>query len=1231
MRYFFLGLLGCCMWLGAQNKTVIPVDLQWTGAERWSIGDSLSTEVIGLERAAYLGEHHLPYYQYEWPAGEAGGYVAEVKNPVLVPVAADELALLAGADLPQEPVVSIGLSGSRGQWLHRVSVFPFVEQEGRAMKLQSFDLELTRTKQAEAAPSNRSIHAFADQSVLSQGRFVKVRVTESGLYKLTYADLRSAGIDPANVRLFGYGGAVQDEDFSRPWHDDLPEVAVYDTGDAILFYAQGVNKWTYDETARKFTHEINPYSTYGYYFVTSDNVGTRKRIASREAVTADQVHDVDVFTDYAVYEQEQATITNSGRKLYESITSGSALTASFSFPNLCTDSLVQVRASAARNGSFSLRLNSGASQSISASGYTDRNYSASSGNLSFSLSYSGSGVGYLDYIEVNVWRDLTMTGAYMTFHNRDGLGGYNRYRLNAGSSVRVWDINDLTNVAEVPLTDADGVRTFVDDAFTAKSYVAVDLSAVGSIPSATLVGEVSRQNLHGMASADMLIITHSAFRAAAEALAQAHEQDGLAVAVVTADEVYNEFSSGTPDATAYRRVAKMLYEREDISLRYLLLMGKGSFDNRGLLTGAGSRMLLTYQSVNSVADDKESYTTDDYFGYLDDNEGTSLGSGDLLDVAIGRLPVATADEAWAAVNKTIQYMRNETPGAWKNQLCFLGDDADNNNHMTQANGVADLVAGTHRAYNINKIMLDSYQQEVNASGQSYPLAKNRFNNLIRMGLLYMNYMGHANVNGWSDESILLTHEAAAWTNQYLPLISAGTCEFSRYDREHVCGGEVLLTNAGGGAIGCFSATRSVYPAPNYSLMLSFAEHLFANADVADAAIGDAVMQAKNAVTTDAANKLSYVYFGDPAVRLNYPDPYEVAVQEVDGHAVAGADTLRALSETTLRAVVLDEAGQQATRFNGTVQLVVYDKEETVTCFNNDRETTCDGCSELITPFTYRDRPNTIFKGTAQVSGGEFTITFKLPKDIKYNYGSGRMVFTAWDDAGSEGGQGYFEQFTVGGSSDDAAQVTTGPQVQMYLNYPGFVSGGQVNETPVFTAHVYDEHGINLSSPTPGHDIMLMLDDNQSFVLNDYYESALGTYKEGTVSYQLPTLDDGRYTLMFRVWNLYNVSTMQYLDFEVVTGLTPEILSVRCYPNPATTETTIQVTHDREGEIVDMTVDVYDLAGKLVWTQRQQATDRITWDLTAANGRLAPGLYLYRVSVQMDDKIISSRANKLIVR
>ncbi len=1230
MRYFFLGLLGCCMWLGAQNKTVIPVDLQWTGAERWSIGDSLSTEVIGLERAAYLGEHHLPYYQYTLPAGEADGCLVEVKNPALVPVAADELALLAGTDLPQTPTASVTLSGARGQWSHRVSVFPFVEQEGRAMKLQSFDLELTRTKQAGKATA--SIHAFASQSVLSQGRFVKVRVTESGLYKLTYADLRAKGIDPANVRLFGYGGGVLSEDFSRPWHDDLPEVAVYDTGNAILFYAQGVNKWTYDEAARKFTHEINPYSTYGYYFVTSDNVGTKKRITSREAMEDASVYpDVDVFTDYAVYERERATINNSGRKLYENINPGGSVTASFSFPNLCTDSLVQVRASAANGGNYSLRLNGGASQSISASGYTDRSYSASSGSLQFTLAYSGSGVGYLDYIEVNVKRDLAMSGAYMTFHNRENLGKSNRYRLNAGTSVRVWDINDPVNVTEIPLTDAGGRRTFVDDAATAKSYVAVDLNAVGSVPSATLLEEVPRQNLHGMASVDMLIITPSAFRSAAEALAQAHaELDGLAVGVVTADEVYNEFSSGTPDATAYRRMAKMLYGREDIPLRYLLLMGKGSYDNRGLLSGSGSNTLLTYQSVNSVASDKESYTTDDYFGYLDDHEGNSLGSGDLLDIAIGRIPVTTGEQAQAVVDKTIQYMRNETPGAWKNQLCFLGDDEDNNTHMEQANGVADLVASGHRAYYINKIMLDAYQQEVNASGQSYPLAKNQFNNLIRRGLLYINYMGHANVNGWTGEGILKTNEIPGWTNQYLPLVSAGTCEFSRYDREFVCGAEELLLNARGGAIGCFSATRSVYPAPNYSLMRSFAEHLFANADVPGATIGDAVMQAKNAVTTDAANKLSYVYFGDPAVRLNYPNPYRVAVQEVNGHPVAGTDTLRALSETTLRGVVLDEAGQKAA-FNGTVQVVVLDKEETVTCFNNDNETTCDGCSDLITPFTYRDRSNTIFKGTAQVTDGDFSLTFKLPKDIKYNYGSGRMVFTAWDEAGREGGQGYFEQFTVGGSSDDAETVNQGPQVQMYLNYPGFVSGGQVNETPVFTARVYDEYGINVSSPTPGHDIMLMLDDNRSFVLNDYYESALGTYKEGTVSYQLPELDDGHYTLMFRVWNLYNVSTMQSLDFEVVRGLNPEILTVRCYPNPATTETTIQVTHNREGEIVEMTVDVYDLSGKRVWTQRQQATDRITWDLTAANGRLAPGMYLYRVSVQTDGDITSSRANKLIVR
>lgn len=1219
--YLFLCLCVGFMWVQAQEKTVIPVELEWNGTEHWSISDSLYTDVIALEQASYQGENHLPYYHYELPADKTDEYRAELKNGVFVPVSSDELPLLDDVELSAQPLVSARMSGSRKQLYYGVSVCPFVERDGQILKLKSFDLELTRYKRSGTAVES-ALHSFAAKSVLSEGRFVKVRVTESGVYKLTYADLRSKGIDPANVRLFGYGGAVLDEDFSKQKPDDLPEVAVYDTGDAILFYAQGVNKWTYNAAAGKFTHEINPYSTYGYYFVTSDDVGTRKRIAQGAKVTAEAVSDVSVFTDYAVYERESASVNRSGRKLYEQVNTGSSVTASFSFPNVVKSENVEVRTEVARDKNyFSLRLNGGGAKGISSS---DNTFTTSSDQLSFMLSYTGSGIGYLDYIEVNVRRALAMTGAYMTFHNRENLGGHNRYRLTAGSSVRVWNINDLANVQEVPLEVSGGTLTFVDDAMTAKSYAAVDLNAVSSIPSATLLDEVPRQNVHGMASVDMLIITNPAFKAAAESLARAHaELDGLNVGVVTADEVYNEFSSGTPDATAYRWAAKMLYERQDVSLRYLLLFGKGSFDNRGMLSGTGNRLLLTYQSANSVAEDKESYTTDDYFGFLDDNEGVSLGNRDKLDISIGRFPVVTEEQAWAVVEKTISYMRNDTPGAWKNQLCFLGDDGDGNTHMEQANGVADAVAGIRRGYNVNKILLDAYQQEVNASGQTYPLAKNRFENLIRMGLLYINYMGHANVNGWTNENILLTHEIKNMTNQCLPLVSAGTCEFSRYDKEYVSGGEELVLTAQGGAIGCFSATRSVYPGPNYSLMRAFAETLFPNSDNENMAVGDAIMLAKNTLTSDPANKLAYVYFGDPSVRLNYPNRYDVVLQEINGKPVAGNDTLRALSEVKVKACVLDRQGNKASHFKGTAQIIVYDKQVSVTTLNND--------GDLAGPFSYTDYSNILFKGTAAVQNGEFSVTFRLPKDIKYNYGSGRMVFTVWNETGNEGGQGYNENFIIGGSSSTAENVTSGPQVELYLNHKGFVSGGKVDETPVFMAHLYDENGINISSPTPGHDIMLMLNDNQSFVLNDYYESELDTYKEGTVTYQLPKLEEGHYTLMFRAWNLYNVSTMEYLDFEVVKDLKPEIFSVTCFPNPATTQTTIQVKHDREDEMIDMTVDVYDLSGKRVWSESRQSANYITWDLSTANGKLLPGVYIYRVSVKSDDKIVSYRANKLLIK
>lgn len=1224
----------------AQTSTSISVELKWRGIERRYATDSIFTDVLTFDGAQHIGDDALPHYHYSFSADDAFSYTPELKNPVYVELNDDELKFLRNTHFANAPKTESYTSNSRGEKAFLISILPFVEQDNQTLKLKSFDLVIEKSPQQKRSAQASTIHSYVDKSVLSQGRFVKVRITESGIYKLTYSELKNKGINPANVRMFGYGGAALPEDFSLAKHDDLPEIAIYDTGDAILFYAQGINKWTYNSSSDMFIHQLNPYSVYGYYFVTSDNVGEKKRIQQKNEIIVPEtaiLNDVTEFTDYKVHEKEQNHVIKSGRELYgEKFTNGASTSLSFSFPNILqTTSLkarIEVVKSASSSSVFSLKLNNSQKNITlnSLSTTVIHAFSPTSDDLNFNLSYNGTATGYLNYLEINAQRNLKMANSAMLIHNKQNLSAnsYNRYLLETDNSkIQIWDINDQTNVQQMATTRENGKLIFTDSASAAKSYLAIDPSALSGITSATLLDEVVNQNIHGMESVDMLIITHPNFVGAAETLAQAHfEINGFRVGVVTTEQVYNEFSSGTPDVSAYRWAAKMFYDKAqnaDDKIRYLLLFGKGSFDNRGLLSGMGSNLVLTYQSSNSL-NSTSTYTTDDYFGLLDDEEGTKLESSDRLDIGIGRFPVTNSEDAYGVVNKTIAYMRNENNGSWKNQLCFIGDDGDDNKHMKQANELADVVfAKNTPSYHLNKILLDAYQQETNASGDNYPGAKNRFQNLLRSGLFLVSYMGHANTNGWANENIFTYNDAVSLRNKNLPLFIAGTCEFSYYDKDVVSTGEEVVRNSQGGGIGCFSAARVVYPDPNYNLMKSFCDALFSTKNKQHLSVGDAVMNAKNATTnTDSNNKLKYIYFGDPAVKMRLPNQYKISAKEINEAPIEGNDTLRALSVNTIKGIVTDDNGSINSEFNGTLHITILDKEETLLTLANDADSKA---------MEYKDRPNTIFRGATTVKNGEFEFSFMLPKDIKYNYGTGRMVFYAYTNDNLYEAQGHCEDFIVGGSNNEIENATNGPLVDMYLNHAGFVSGGKVNETPIFTAHVSDEYGINISSPTPGHDIVIML-DNKSYILNDYYEAEQDTYKAGTINYQFPELAEGHYTLMFRVWNLYNISSIKYLDFEVVKDLSPEIFSVICYPNPATTETNIIVNHDRENEIISMTVDVYDLSGRRIWSQTQDNSNLINWNLTTDNGlRVPEGMYIYRVSVKDGKKIKSSRANKIIVK
>jgi len=1251
--------------LVAQTSEISTIKLSWKEVEKW-YADSMSIKVISFEGAKYPTDNRLPYFNKRMSCDAGFSFQADLKNPIYIPLTSDENALIGGNTIPLEPEVYTELLHERGNTFMDIRILPFVKIEGKILKLLSFDLQIKKIHLPQKI-SAATRHTYATSSVLSQGKFVKIRIKENGIYKLTYEDLNSMGVNPENVRIFGYGGGVLEQSFLLNKIDDLSEAAiwmekgpdgVFNAGDYILFYAQGINRWSYDKTKSMFTHVINPYSNYGYYFVTSD-AGIGKKIIDK-SITLPQsatINSVDQFIDYQVYEKELINLVESGKEFYgETFNDAVSINLPFNFPNpVLTNSTIvslDVAASSSVATSFALSLNGTQVKTLNVSKKTEGDmyeraqaasaiysFTPQGDAFTFKLAYdkstSGTSVGYLNYLEVNVRRQLKMSGSVMPFQNVDFLGNssYSRYQLSdANPNVQIWDVTDPVNINKM-VNDSIGLGKF---SFVASSndiarYVAIDPTASSAFPKPEIEGVIPNQNLHGLAPVDMVIITHPDFVSQAENLAQAHrEKDKMTVEVITTDQVYNEFSSGAPDATAYRWVMKMLYDRAlaanntaDMP-KYLLLFGKGTYDNRKLLSNSGFNLVLTYETENSLVQTK-SYVTDDYFGLLDDTEGVPNNSGlpGLLDIGVGRFTVTTQQQATDVVNKTIGYMDNQGKGNWKNQICFVADDGDAALHMRQADSIAVSIARTFPAYQINKIYLDAYQQEITASGQSYPLVRSRLQNLLQSGLFLLNFTGHAGASGWTNESILTSNDVKSLSNKHLPIWVAATCDFVQFDVQVLSAGEMVLFNPIGGGVGILAATRPVYASQNFTLDKLFCESLFKKQNGEQMRVGDVVAFTKNNMGTEI-NKLSYVYVGDPAVKLNYPTKYKVITSKVNESTSFGNDTLRALSLATINGFIAEQNGLDTVKnFNGTLHAVVYDKIQRITTLNNEG----DGA------LTYSDRPNTLFSGNTEVVNGKYSFSFRLPKDIKYNFGTGRINYYAQDDTNDFEAQGYFENFLIGGTDTKYVDDSEGPNVQLYLNSGTFVSGDKVNETPLFSANVNDINGINTVGSGIGHDVMLTIDQDpaQSYILNDYFQATANSYTDGVVKYKLPEMINGKHNLTFRVWDLLNNSTTKSIDFEVVKGLTPEIFSVSNYPNPVKTQTMFIVNHDRPETILSTTVEIFDLTGRKIWSFSQQSADNLTWDLVTNDGKkVKTGVYLYRVNIKTSNSDVSSKTNKMII-
>lgn len=1112
---------------------------------------------------------------------------------------------------------------------------------------------------------------WADNSELSEGTWYKVAVGEDGVYRMDYNFLQELGVDvdnlnPQNLNLYGNGGNMLPfaNDVFR--YDDLQKNAIvvedggdetFDQGDYILFYGKGPHSWYLDDSddIPLYRHTHHVYSDSAYYFLRVDDTDA-KRIQTIPTPDGPVTHDVVSFFDRQFIENETTNLVKSGREFYGEhfdITTTYSFTFNTANPVSDTAYLYTNLASRSIGGESSFDITvGGVTQNLSIDdvGTSSTASVAKLDDIIVPFVPSGAATvvtidynkftpnaeGWLDLIELNLERELKVSGTQMHFRNHEHVGNGNvgEFTLSeSGFVADVWDITDITNIGRVNSSVVDNDVVYASDMSELHEYIAF---ASSGFLEPRAVGALGNQNLHAFNDVEMVILTSPGLMPEALQFEMFHEEEGMTVEVVTPQLVYNEFSSGNPDVTAIKMLMKMLYDRadgdEETAPRYLMILGDASYGaNRGLNAAAGFTV-ITYQNSNSLSP-TESYVSDDYFAFLDDDE--SEEQEDKLDIGVGRIPAENNQEAQDYLNKLLIYnsdntatdggvycLGDENPspyGAWRNIVCFVADDQDGNGgptekiHMEHSDVHADSIYLKYNDYNVTKIYLDAYQQESTPGGERYPEAKEAINQRVQNGALIVNYIGHGGEKGWAHERVLDISTIQNWTNiNRLPLFMTATCELARFDDpEFKSAGELLIMNPEGGAIAMLTTTRIVFSGSNQKLGLAF--YKIALEDDDDIRLGDIARITKNDdLVPNSSNKRNFTLLGDPAMRLAYPKE-EVYTTHINEIAInENADTLASLELVTMKGYVGDQNGNVLDGFDGFVYPTVYDKRSIIEVLNND-----DGSE-----FDFEMFRNTIYKGKASVESGLFEFSFVVPQDINFNIDYGRVSYYAV--AGSEDAHGHSEEFLIGGSSDDVVLNDVGPDVSVFMNDTTFVMGGITSEDPILLARVFDENGINTVGNGIGHDITATLDGqtNSQIILNEFYESDLDTYQSGEIRYQLSNLEEGTHTLDVKVWDVQNNSSEGTTEFVVAASAEMALEHVLNYPNPFTTRTEFFFEHNQACDALDVRIQVFTVSGKLVKTidkvvQNQGfRSDPIVWDGKDDFGdKIGRGVYVYRVAVE----------------
>ena len=1089
---------------------------------------------------------------------------------------------------------------------------------------------------------------YAEHSVLSCGKWIKISTTEKGIHRIDATTLQSWGFnDASRVGLYGKEGYMLPETFSTDDSDDLAPIPVYVENGDLYFYATGGIQWEKDDEYYKHTN--NYYTNIFYYFLTE--VSDPLKVSEIETVCSDSDIALITFDEHSLYENELICIGQTGRLyLGEDLINNNTI--SIELPGLEGNELNMYVALGANSSStcklttycdgtaLSPVISVAASDSYS---YLKlgSNYYKTAAKEKFDLSFKATTSGtlrnfYLDYVRFFYPRRLAIGNEPLHFRRSNINGGYFALDIDGHNSnnIRVWDVTDASHPAiqKTSLKEDKIAFTPIAD----NEYVAFDITHAIATPQ--YVCNVENQDLHGIDYIpDIVIVTTRTFIKEAERIAQLHRDiDNMKVLVCEQLSIFNEFSGGNPDATAIRRMMKMFYDRANGGYgdapRYLLLYGRSSYNNRAIsptLHNEDNRLLVTYQSESST-DQRYSYITDDYFGILGDNTGYDITKEE-INLSIGRIPVKNMDESQRVYNKLITYV-NQKPvkNLWKNKACFIALNGDNNLHVHQMNTVSlESVEKEQEHVIVDKIYLGAYNSRANAP---YEGAQEQLFHDLEEGTMIYSYMGHAGHTSLGNNLLNITH-AKELSNNLWPVIITATCDVCPFDKDENSLGEELFRNDKGGFIGLYTTTRTVYTNGNEDINRELLHEFYIPEEDGKIRLGDVMRRAKKTLLyndkgnlVSDPNKLKYCLIGDPALSIPRPT-YRIKVESINGTSVSSSSliTVPANSQVTLTGTIYDSSGKEATDYNGTLCYEIYDAEEKKQAKENIN--TSAGNIMITEDFGIRQYKLATMADT--IINGQFTTTFTLPSQTLQSEDCGFITLYAFNNDLTIEAAGYSKNMVINGINNTPTDVTAPMISNLWIGDESFCEGGKVANNTLFHCDIQDDQsGLCNNELTIGRSMSMSLDGK--IICNDlagYYAPAC-EFGKGSIDYPLRNLSIGTHHATIKVFDNAGNASEATIAFFVEEGENTQY-EICIDEDPITTHATISIAGTIEPNMTIRYVVVNKATGNEVWTNETTAT-KVTWNLTAQDSAITPGEYYCYALIGIGNNRITTDKKKIIV-